>query len=158
MKVIFLRHGIAADREAWSGDDGGRPLTPDGIERMKRQARRLAEFLPEIKTIVTSPLVRARETAEILAKELKSKNPLVEDERVIDLSARTLAHILETHHDAETIVLVGHEPTMSETISELIGGGSIELKKAAIACVELPDRYVMRGELIWLIPPKMLLL
>ena len=132
MKCIFLRHGIAADREAWTGADADRPLTEAGIERMKREAKALATRSLGVERIVTSPLVRAAETAA------------VEDV------------ILEAHPDIESIMLVGHEPTMSETIGELIGGGRIDLKKGGIACVEIPNRKMMRGTLLWLAPPKML--
>jgi len=156
MKCIFLRHGIAADRETWNGRDEDRPLTDEGVDRMRREAKALSDNLTDIDVVVTSPLLRARQTAEILAKALHLSKQVVEDEQVVDLNAQALAHILEEHHSAESIVLVGHEPSMSETIGELVGG-RIELKKGGIACVDLPDRSVMHGTLEWLLTPKLIL-
>ena len=124
---------------------------------MEREASAIADLSLKLDTIVTSPLLRARQTAEIVADRLKLRDDIVRDERLADgFDARRLSEILAEHDKAEAIMLVGHEPTMSATVGRIIGNASIELKKAALAGVALSDASAMRGTLICLIPPKVL--
>ena len=158
MLLYFLRHGIAADREAWRGSDDDRPLTGEGVERMKREARTMADLGLSVDLIVTSPLRRARETAEIAAKALKCRNGLVEDERAgLAFDERNARAILNDRSGMQSVMFVGHEPSMSETIGALLGGAGVELKKGALACVEIDDGSSKSGTLLWLLPPKVLL-
>ena len=157
MNCYFLRHGIAVEPAQWHGRDDDRPLTPDGCKRMEREAKAIASLFPDLDLIVTSPLLRARQTAELVAEHLKSSEGLVEDRRIAHgFNAQACRAILAEHAGAESIMLVGHEPTMSATIGSMIGGASIELKKAALAGIELADRASSGGTLICLIPPKVL--
>jgi phosphohistidine phosphatase len=157
MKLYFLRHGIAADREEWTGSDYDRPLTGEGCERMEREARALAALGIAPDLILTSPLVRAKQTAQLLAKGIKYDNRLTEDERLgPGFNVQRLRAILRQHPSAGSIVLVGHEPDMSETIGSLVGGGRIAMKKGGLAFVEVSDASAASGELVWLIPPKVL--
>ena len=157
MNCYFLRHGIAVEPDEWKGRDFDRPLTREGIERMEREARAIADLSLELDSIVTSPLLRARQTAEIVASQLKLRDEIVEDARLAGgFDARRLSEILAEHDKAEAIMLVGHEPTMSATIGRAIGDASIELKKAALAGVAFSDASATRGTLICLIPPKVL--
>jgi phosphohistidine phosphatase len=156
MRCYFLRHGLAGDREAWTGDDARRPLTPEGRDRMKREAEAIDDLGLGLDLIVTSPLARAKQTAQIVADRLKMDDRLVEDERLgIDLDPERLRAVLEAHAGVAAIMVVGHEPSMSETIGTLIGDGRIELKKGGLACVEL-DGSFRSGTLAFLIPPKIL--
>lgn len=158
MKCYLLRHAIAVDPEAWSGDDFDRPLTREGRERMEREARAIDELALELDSIVTSPLLRAKETARIVAQRLDMTGKLVEDPRLgIGFNLERLASILSAHADAKTIMLVGHEPSMSITIGHAIGAASVELKKAALAGLELEDPSAPKGTLFCLIPPKVLI-
>ncbi|HET9392326.1 MAG TPA: phosphohistidine phosphatase SixA [Candidatus Rubrimentiphilum sp.] len=158
MKVYFLRHGIAAEPADWKGTDYDRPLTDDGRKRMGREAKAIRELDLDLDAIVTSPLARARATAEIVASALKITT-IKEDERIAgDFDISSLAEILQDHADAKALMLVGHEPSMSATIGRLIGEARVNLKKGGLACVELPDCSTMVGELLALIPPKVLLL
>jgi phosphohistidine phosphatase len=155
MKVYFLRHGLAGDAVTWRGDDGERPLTSDGIEKMKRETQTMARLELEVDAIVTSPLVRARQTAEIAAQGLGLESKLVVDKRVgIGFSFERLREVLTEHPDVRSLMFVGHEPSMSETIGALTGA-RVEMKKGALACVET-DRSARRGTLLWLLPPKVL--
>jgi phosphohistidine phosphatase len=155
MNCYFLRHGIAVEPEEWHGSDNDRPLTRDGVARMEREARAIGELSLGLDLIVTSPLLRAKRTAEIVAERLKLRGGIVEDERLAHgFDAESCRAILADHSDAESIMLVGHEPTMSATLGRLIGGASIELKKAALAAVEFADHSARRGTLTFLIPPK----
>ncbi len=157
MKLYLLRHGIAYEREQWHNNDFDRPLTPEGKTRMARQAIAIAKMDLALDAILTSPLVRAYQTAEIVAQELKQLDRLAQEARLgLDFNASELAKILRAHTNARALMLVGHEPGMSETISYLIGGGRVEMKKGALACIELNDPLHLHGTLVWLASPKCL--
>ena len=156
MRLYFLRHGLAADRETWTGDDFDRPLTDQGKERMAREAATLVEMSLDLDVILTSPLVRAYQTAEIVAQHLNQTDKLVQDERLSPgFGSNQLAKILKTYPGAQALMLVGHEPDFSQVIGDLIGGGRFTCKKGSLACVELTDRS-LHGVLVWLIPASVL--
>lgn len=158
MKLYFLRHG-RADRSAWSGADYERPLTGEGKERMAFEAETIAQLDLGPDHILTSPLVRAYQTAEIVAERLNMLDLLVIDDRLEPgFGPHDLAEILEERQSADELMLVGHEPDFSETISYLIGGGNIVCKKGSLARVDLVDAGPLAGELVWLLPPKVLVL
>ncbi len=157
MRCYFLRHGLAGDPGRWQGPDAERPLTDEGRERMAREAKTIDELGLGLDAIVTSPLVRAKQTAQIVAERLKMNDRLIEDARVgLDFDASHLTSILADHSSASAIMLVGHDPSMSETIGALIGGGRVELKKGALACLDVPDPSAPHASLVWLAPPKLL--
>ena|SRR5690242_12791982 len=156
MRCYFLRHGIAADPESWSGSDADRPLTREGCERMECEAKAIDKLGLELKCIVTSPLLRAKQTAELVVQRLDDAK-IVEDRRLADgFNLERLGDILSSHPDVESIMLVGHEPSMSATIGRAIGNASVELKKAALAGIEFGERGAAAGTLFCLIPPKVL--
>lgn len=158
MICYFLRHGPARDAAQWQGSDDDRPLTEKGSERMAALAKRLAKMDLDIDFIITSPLVRAKQTATIVADALDLCDELVEDARLAgDFGPEALREILSERRNANAIVLVGHEPTMSMTIGHAIGGARIDFKKGAIACIDFPDPQSPHGELLWMAPPKILL-
>lgn len=155
MKIFFLRHGAAVERDEWEGDDAARPLTADGRKAMEREAKTIAQLEIEPDIIITSPLARAKETAAIVAGQLKMKP--VEDARLAgDFGANALTQILREHADAQAVMLVGHEPDFSRTIGELIGGGRMHVKKGGLVRVDVDGASLQPGELVWLIPPKAL--
>jgi phosphohistidine phosphatase len=157
MKLYFLRHEMAADRHEWKGSDADRPLTESGMERMKRSAAMIAGLGLELDAILSSPLTRARQTASIVAEALDAQNKLLFDDRLGDGFDRdALTKILRDHKGSESLMFVGHETGFSATISALIGGGRIVCKKGGLACVKLPEPALLQGELLWLIPPRIL--
>jgi phosphohistidine phosphatase len=157
MNCYFLRHGIAVEPNEWHGSDDDRPLTRGGQVRMEREARAIADLELEIDLIITSPLLRARQTAEIVAERLKIADRSIEDARIAHgFDVEACRAILAAHSDAESLLLVGHEPTMSATLGQLIGAANVELKKGGLAGVELADSSSTSGTLICLIPPKVL--
>jgi phosphohistidine phosphatase len=157
MMCYFLRHGPAGDRETWQGPDAERPLTPDGRKRIAREARTIADLKLGVERVITSPLVRARQTAEIVAGELDLKGALVEDPRIdLGFSIERLASVLRDYQDAQAIMLVGHDPSMTGVIGELIGGAAIDFKKGGLACVEIAGTTPPHGRLVWLASPKLL--
>jgi phosphohistidine phosphatase len=158
MELYFLRHGLA-DRSAWNGADDERPLTEEGALRMAREAESLArlDLAPEV--ILTSPLVRARQTAQIVAERLGLLSRLQVDERLAaDFGAARLPVMLADHPGASSLLLVGHEPSFSETVGELTGG-KLVFKKGGLARVDLEPGEPgepLSGTLVWLLPPKIL--
>ncbi len=157
MKLYFLRHGLAHDRQDWKGDDPERPLTGEGEERMTRSAATIASLDLKLEAILTSPLTRAHQTASIMAEALRARDKLHVDNKVgPGFDVASLAAILADHPGFESLMLVGHEPSFSETISALIGGGRIVCKKGGLACVKVNDPAALEGELLWLIPPRLL--
>jgi phosphohistidine phosphatase len=149
MELYFLRHG-EADWPEWKKSDDERPLTKRG----KREMRDVAKFLDRLKVrpnlIVTSPLPRAAQTAEIAADYLKAK--LRKDELLAPgFGASKLPTVLK-RHGARVLMLVGHEPDFTQVISELTGA-SLKLSKAGVALVDL-DSESEEGKLLWLFPPK----
>lgn len=149
MDIYFLRHG-EADWPDWKKSDDERPLTKRG----KKEMHEVARFLKRIKTdpelIVTSPLPRASQTADIAAKHLKVK--CREDKLLAPGFGRQELERILKKYPAEAVMIVGHEPDFSHTIGQLTGG-EVKLSKAAVALVEL-DRSWRHGRLLWLVPPK----
>ncbi len=156
MRLYFLRHGLAGEREDWRGDDAQRPLTPEGIKKMEREAKTIARLELGLDAIVTSPLVRAAQTARIVADELQLRDVLVEDANLgLDFDLGRLRSVIENHPAADALMLVGHEPSMSRTLGLIVGGARIDLKKGALACADV-DPLSLRGQLLALVPPKLL--
>jgi phosphohistidine phosphatase len=149
MKLCFLRHG-EADWPNWNKPDDERPLTGRGRKEMKRVAKFLQRLKFSADAILTSPLPRASQTAEIVAErlriELKTETALAHGFNVERLR-RLLAKAV-----ADCIMVVGHEPEFSEVIKELTGG-EVKLSKAGIALLEV-NRGCTSGKLLWLFPPK----
>jgi len=157
MRCYFLRHGLAGDREDWHDDDSLRPLTREGVEKMKREARTIGQLDLKLDAIVSSPLVRARQTADIVAKKLKMRDRLTEDANLgLDFDPERLAEVVGVHAGAGAIMLVGHDPGMSTTIGQLIGSASLEMKKGSLAGVEILEGSPLSGQLILLLPPTVL--
>jgi phosphohistidine phosphatase len=157
MIVYFLRHGLAGARQEGQGDDARRPLTKKGIKNMRTQAKTLARLDLQLEVILTSPLTRALQTADIVAGALKMVARLEQDERLAPGFDRdALQQVLADHPAAKSILLVGHEPDFSLTISALIGGGKVMLKKGGLARVDITATDRLQGDLVWLLPPKIM--
>ncbi len=156
-KLYFLRHGQAGSRQDWHGDDAKRPLTDAGKERMAREAAGIRALGLSVDLIISSPLVRAHQTAEIVAKAQDPPVRLLQDARVgPGFGPQHLTAIVREHRRAAALMFVGHEPDFSETIGEVTGGGRVAMKKGALAYVQLDHVASLRGTLVWLIPAKAL--
>jgi phosphohistidine phosphatase len=149
MELYFLRHG-EADWPDWKKSDDERPLTKRG----KKQMRDVAKFLDRLKVrpdlIVTSPLPRAAQTAEIAADYLKAK--LRKDELLAPGFGPSKLRTVIKRHRAKVLMLVGHEPDFTEVISALTGA-SLKLSKGGVALLDV-DPESEEGKLLWLFPPK----
>ena len=147
MRLYFLRHG-AADWPDWNKPDDERPLTKAG----GRELHKVGEFLARLKAnpdlILTSPLPRAVETADIAAEHLRVR---VHEEKLLapGFVVEDLRRLLRKYPQ-QVLMLVGHEPDFSSVIAALTGG-SVKLSKAGVALVDLDAG---KGELRWLFPPK----
>jgi phosphohistidine phosphatase len=155
MELYFLRHGIAEDVGPEGLGDAGRRLTREGIAKMKAEARGLRRIGMRLDALLTSPFARAHATAEIVAKELGLELQLA-DELAPGCDVARLFALLSEHRGAERAMVVGHEPDFSTMIGELTGGSRVQLKKGAVARVDLEVLESGAGTLIWLLPPKAL--
>jgi phosphohistidine phosphatase len=157
MRLYFVRHGRAEDRLEWNpADDHLRPLTDIGKYRMERAANRMIDLGVAPDVILTSPLTRARQTADIVGEALDCE--VVEIYELADLSVDVLSHLLDRYAFAESLMLVGHEPDFSMTIDMICGGGNVVVKKGSLIRVDLFSTFPPRGSLVWSIPPKILVL
>ncbi|HKP45974.1 MAG TPA: phosphohistidine phosphatase SixA [Pyrinomonadaceae bacterium] len=149
MKLYFLRHG-EADWPNWTKPDDERPLTKHGKDEMKKVAAFLEKLKVSLDQIITSPLPRAKQTAEIVANRLDLK--LREDDKLAPGFHTALLKQLFKKYPGENIMIVGHEPSFTDTIGELTGA-TLKLSKAGLALLDV-DPADMRGRLLWLWPPK----
>lgn len=155
LRLYFLRHGRAMARADWSGDDGLRPLTPEGETAMAREARTIAALDLGLEAIVSSPLERARRTAEIVA-EAGVADVVVDDRLSPGFDLKALRAVVAEHGTPKALMLVGHEPDFSAVIGALIGGGRVVCKKGGLARVDVTDASLEEAELVWLVPPPQL--
>jgi phosphohistidine phosphatase SixA len=156
MLLHLLRHAHAGDPGSWSGPDAARPLSEKGRD----QAERLGAFLADISfrtdAIITSPKLRAAQTAEIVAGHLGVV--VTEDDGLagaLDLEALEAVLVRADHPDRP--VVVGHDPDFSDLLAELCDAANVPMRKGALARIEV-DRPLRPagGTLRWLIPPDAL--
>jgi phosphohistidine phosphatase len=157
-ELYVVRHGIAVDRGTSGGPDNERPLTQEGRKRMREIGRGLRRLGIEPDKIVTSPLPRARETAEIVAGALGMSNRLEVSETLKDdRTAAAVRDWLESRGEGRLMV-VGHNPALSELVGLLAVGSTdpwlCELKKGGVAA--LSTRADGGFALDWIAPPRLL--
>jgi phosphohistidine phosphatase len=151
MRLFFLRHGIAEDRGPGKSDFQRR-LTEEGLKEMDGVGKGMRRLNLGLDLVLTSPLVRARETAEIAAKALDLEKALKTEERLASgCNFADLQQALSGVPDQSRVLLVGHEPDLSEFVGHLIGGGSVRMKKASLACVDVDAVQPGYGCLRWLL-------
>jgi len=160
MNLYFLRHGLAVEGDEFDySSDDARQLTPKGKKQLRAVAAALRTIEPRLDMIWSSPLVRARQTAEIIAAKLKLKKQLARaDELKPGGAAKKLVQkINRLKPMPENILLVGHEPDFSELISLFVTGqpgGGFALKKSGLAKLEIEKlRAGKCAILAWLLTP-----
>jgi phosphohistidine phosphatase len=159
VSLFLIRHGIAAERGETYPDDSKRPLTNRGVSRLRREVQALGKLNVSFDQILTSPLVRTRQTAEIIAEALSSKPPIAAiDSLAPGGTYAALTDDLAKYARRSKIALVGHEPNLGEFAGRLIGTRTaIEFKKGAICEIEFEALPPARaGRLRWFLTPKML--
>lgn len=161
IEIYLVRHAIAAERGPAYPDDRLRPLTPAGMARFKETVAGLRELDITLDLIVTSPLVRTRQTAELLAAGLPDKPPIEELEAlapggrtavVVDAIAKY------ARRRQRRLAFVGHQPDLGDLGCRLLSArGTIELKKGGVAFIELDGATPGGpGTLHWMLPPRVL--
>lgn len=155
-RLYLLRHGIAVPTGTPGLADAERPLTPVGRRRVRPVARGLVRWGVEVERIVTSPLLRARQTAEIAAELLAPAGGIEEDAALVaDQVAESVADWLETRPESGLMV-VGHNPWISDLVGLLCAGrplDSIMLRKAGVAALAGRSGG---WDLDWLARPRLL--
>src|SRR5687768_7995727 len=140
MQLLVIRHAIAEDREQWSHSgkpDAERPLTDDGRRRMRRAARGLRMVVPSLDVLATSPLVRAVETAELVAKEYDGPKVETVGQLAPEHPGDDLLPWLRGHPGEAVVAVVGHDPHLGFLVGWLLTGrheSFVELKKGS-ACL-----------------------
>mgnify|MGYP003575107651 CR=1 FL=1 len=164
MNLYLMRHGIALTRDDPSvAHDAERPLTGKGMKRMRKAAKGLRELDIPFDSILTSPLARARQTADIVASALGMQAQLEEISGLAPES--TVEHLmfgLTRYQDRQHVLLVGHEPLLSDTAAYLLGGRKpvnlvFEFKKGGLCRIEIDKLPAAApGKLHWFLTPKQL--
>jgi len=158
-EIYLIRHGLAEERGNSWPDDAKRPLTDEGISRMRKSVRGLSRLGVTLDVVLTSPLVRARQTAEIVAAGVSPRPSLISAESLApDGSFAAVVADLEKHVRKGRIALVGHEPGIGELAARLIGSRhAIEFKKGAVCRIDLATIPPSGpGDLRWLLTPKIM--
>jgi phosphohistidine phosphatase len=159
LELYLIRHGVAAERGEEYPDDSKRPLTSDGIAGLKKEAKGLDALDVTFDQIITSPLVRARQTADIFAEFMSSKASVASSDALAPAgSPAAVIQELGKYMKKARIALVGHEPNLGELAGRLIGARApLPFKKGGICRIDFdvfPPKG--KGQLRWLVTPRML--
>jgi phosphohistidine phosphatase SixA len=162
MKLLVLRHDVAESREAGASRDADRKraLTPGGRKRARQAAQALARLVGSVDLLASSPLRRARETADALAAELDEVEVTEVDALAPEVAPAEVAAWLREQAGIEQAAIVGHEPGLSALVTWLVSGLStplLELGKGGACLLELPDHIAPgQARLVWLLRPGQL--
>ena len=152
MRLYFVRHGLA-HWPSWPGNDAERPLNHDGVLLMEAavQGLRRREVRPEL--ILHSPLLRARQTAEIIAEAL-SRTELLREHHLLEpgFNPKTLRDLIHEYVGLNALMFVGHAPDMGEVIAHLTGHVA-KFKEGTVAHVKVkePEKKHLKGKLEWIV-------
>jgi phosphohistidine phosphatase len=157
MRLHIVRHAEAGASEDWVGSDFERPITALGRARTEALGQYLKAIGISPDRVITSPMARAEQTARIIAEAVDKIDALSQDERLDKkFGMDRLAVIIADNPRVGELLVVGHQPTLTKVIAELIGGGSVAMKKGAIATLDLKipaNAGRPFGTLQWLLPP-----
>jgi phosphohistidine phosphatase len=159
MILYFLRHANAGQPKLDPKKDEKRPLDKQGIEQCHDVGRALAALDVKVDVIISSPLVRALQTAEIVGNEIRQKNKIITDTALRpEASYVSFQELLRRYDDKKALMIVGHNPSQTEFLNKLLAGSesfhAIELKKCGVAKVEKEGHAA--ATLKWLMPPKVI--
>lgn len=161
MEIYLLRHAIAAPRTGL-GDDSKRPLTRKGADKMRRIAKGMRRLKLDFDLVLSSPYLRAKQTAEIAAAELGASSCLRFSPHLVPLgnARRLIAELLRGHASRKSVLLVGHEPYLSTLVSTLLAGyGNVPIVMKKGGLCKLTTRSLRHGacaQLEWLLTPRQL--
>jgi len=158
MEIYLLRHGIAEDRSA-TGRDADRRLTDDGRAKLRRVLERAHQAGVRPSLILSSPLRRALETAEIAAHELGYDSKIVRIPALIpDASPQQVWDAIREHRDESALLLAGHEPLFSATVAYLLGctREMVHFRKGAVVRIDVENiSPTPAGVLEWMLTAKL---
>lgn len=162
IQLLLVRHGPAEDRALWATTGQGdefRPLTKAGKRRTERVARGLANWLPAVDRLVSSPYLRAAETAAILARAWSELPVATHPALAPDGDPDAFLDWLRSGRHGTSIAAVGHEPDLGALLAYLLTGrpdSFHSFKKAGAALVEFPGEVAAGGaRIVWVVPPRM---
>lgn len=153
MKLYFFRHGIAEDVKGPEFDDSARRLTDKGIEKIEAAGKALAKLGVKPDRLYASPRIRAKQTAEVLAKAL-GLEAVTKDEVNFGFNAKLIEPLIADLGGEDEVMFVGHEPDLSMAVSSLVGGGEVDMKKGGMARVDVISRHPLRGTLVYVLTPR----
>lgn len=140
MKLLFIRHSLAMDREAFVGNDLERPLVEKGIKRSKTFFKHIKKIYPQIDYIITSKAKRAKDTALILKEYYKDA---IYEETTLLYPGANINDLKEVLKNKDGIIaIVGHEPDLSEFIKELMFAPNLKIKLKKPSLAELEDKVL----------------
>jgi len=163
VKLLIVRHAPAEDRKAFAEtgqDDALRPLTDEGREKMHLAVAGLRTVVPRIDALASSPLLRAGQTAAVIAEAYRGLATVTIDELQPDARGPDFLKWLRTQTGCEVIAVVGHEPHLGHLASWLLTGREepfLSLKKGGALLLDFGE-FVQAGlpRLVWALPPKLL--
>lgn len=161
MLLYLVRHGIAIDREdPKCPAEAERHLTEEGIKKTREVARGVASFVDKPNLFISSPYVRAMQTAEMFATAFKYPKQKIKKTNLLLPGSEPGAFFRELakNKEVDAVFCFGHAPQMDELISAVLASkrDSTSLKKAGVACLELRRVSPPAGNLVWLATPKLL--
>ncbi|HLX37767.1 MAG TPA: phosphohistidine phosphatase SixA [Candidatus Binataceae bacterium] len=160
MMLYIMRHGLA-DEPTPKGDDAARKLTLRGADKIRKAAAGMRAMALAFGTILTSPITRALETADLVASEIGAIKPRAVPELSTGASPANALEALIKQKLPDSVLVVGHEPTLSRLASLMLTGSSeslgIRLKQGGVIALEFPDR-IERGaaQLRWMMTQRQL--
>ena len=158
MQLLIIRHAIAVPHGTPGIPDERRPLTPEGEARFRECARGIAALVERPDALLTSPWLRARQTAEIAAAAW-GRSELVESESLAGGSFEEQAEVIDRYPKDATVAVVGHEPHVSALLARILGcrdEDRLAFKKGGAALVDVAGRLADGGSLVFFLPPRVL--
>lgn len=158
MRLLIIRHATAVPRGSPDMPDEERPLTKRGERRFRGAAEGLARLTKRPDTLLSSPLPRARSTAEIAA-EAWGKVEVEEEPALAGGSYDEVVTALGRFPAESMVAIVGHEPDLSALLAGLLGasrGERLTFKKGGAALLDVPGSIAEGGTLVWYLPPRIL--
>ena len=157
--LYLIRHGLAAERGDNYPDDTKRPLTSEGVQKLRRESKALVALDVTFDIILTSPLTRTRQTAEVIGAAFRNAPPIVNMASLAPGGAHAaIIEELSKYHRRHQLALIGHEPGIGELAGRLIGlRRPLDFKKGAICRIDvtaLPP--AAPGRLRWFLSPRIL--
>jgi phosphohistidine phosphatase len=155
MRLLFIRHAIATPARRGLRDED-RPLTSAGVDSFRQTARVLARVTRKPRAILTSPHVRAQQTADMVAQAWSDMRPIVVP-ALAEGEWPGICHALADYEDDDTVALVGHESWISTITARFLGSRNhraFDYRKGGAALIEAEDLRACKGSLLWFIPPR----